>query len=397
MLPSLGFHLFEDGNALEIKSSGEDSRQSPLLKKFRTNFLTLGDTVIYIMLNYGNRKILVLVQKSNGHKSKGGSMKINKVLWVLFVGGFLLGFTSNGFAQKYPTKPIRVIVAYTAGGSNTWVAQALATPMGKRLNGTMVIVNMPGGSTKVAAYEVMKSDPDGHTLLLLGHGAMMGYYYSGTYDQKVWEKMTYIAQVGETPFGFFEVRMDSPFKTWADLVSFAKKNPGKLLCGLNNAGGMNHLIGVETAKDAGIDVKFVPFAGAQPNGVALLGGHVNYRICSPIDAFPNMKAGKTRGLGVSYDKRLPGLPDVPTFKELGLKSEFPPMTYGYWGPPNLPPNIVDQISRAVKESVKDPGYLELCERIQYQPVFKDAQMLKKDVAFFEKKVGPRLEATFPRK
>ena len=310
---------------------------------------------------------------------------------------FFLGFSQDGLAQKYPSKNIRVIVAYTAGGSNTWVARALAIPLGKELNGTVVIENMPGGSTKQAINEMMKSDPDGHTLLLLGHGAMMGYYYSGTYETKVWEKMTYIAQVGETPFGFLEVRSDSPFKTWSDLVAFAKKNPGKLVCGLNNAGGMNHLIGVETAKASGIEVKLVPFAGAAPNTVALLGGHVDYRVCSPIDAYSNIKAGKTRGLGVSYDKRLPGLPDVPTFKELGIMEEFPPMTYGYLGPPNLPSELVSQIAKAVEIAIKDPGYIALCERIQYQPGFKNAQMLKEDIAYFEKVVGPRLEATFPRK
>jgi tripartite-type tricarboxylate transporter receptor subunit TctC len=243
----------------------------------------------------------------------------------------------------------------------------------------------------------MKAEPDGHTLLFASHGALMGYFYSGTYDFKVWEKLTIIAQSGDMPYGFLEVRSDSPFKTWADLVSFAKKNPGKLTCGGPGAGGVMNLNVIETAKAAGIDVKYVPFAGAGPSGTALLGGHVDYRVCLPPEAYPNIKAGKTRGLAISYGKRLPEMPDVPTFKELGLMEVIPPLSYDFWGPPNLPKSLLNQISKAVEKAVKDPGYLDFCRRILYQPIFKDAQALKEDIKIFEEKVGPKLAATFPKK
>ena len=324
-------------------------------------------------------------------------MKSGKILLVLLSLVFLLGFMGTGVAQNFPTKPIRVIVPFAAGGSNDLIGRTLAKPLGKELKGTMVVENIPAGTTKLATLEVMKAEPDGHTLLFASHGALMGYFYSGTYDFRVWEKLTIIAQSGDMPYGFFEVRIDSPFKTWADLVSFAKKNPGKLTCGGPGAGGVMNLNVIEAAKAAGIEVKYVPFAGAGPSGIALLGGHVDFRVCLPPEAYLNIKAGKTRGLAVSYGKRLPEMPDVPTFKELGLMEVIPPLSYDYWGPPNLPPNLVDQISKAVEKAVKDPEYLDFCKRIVYQSVFKDAQQVKEDIKFFEEKVGPKLKAAFPKK
>ncbi len=324
-------------------------------------------------------------------------MKSVKILLVLVTYLFLAGYAHDGFAQNYPTKPIRVIVPFAAGGSNDLIARSLQKPLGKELKGTIVVENISAGTTKLGTLEVMKAEPDGHTLLFASHGALMGYFYSGTYDFKVWEKLTIIAQSGDMPYGFLEVRSDSPFKTWADLVSFAKKNPGKLTCGGPGAGGVMNLNVIETAKAAGIDVKYVPFAGAGPNGIALLGGHVDYRVCLPPEAYPNIKAGKTRGLAISYGKRLPEMPDVPTFKELGLMDVIPPLSYDFWGPPNLPESLVNQISKAVEKAVKDPSYLDFCRRILYQPVFKDAQTLKEDIKLFEEKVGPKLAATFPKK
>jgi tripartite-type tricarboxylate transporter receptor subunit TctC len=328
---------------------------------------------------------------------KGVAMKGKRCFWILVIGIFFLGLPLDGFAQNYPTRPIRVIVPFSAGGSNDLIARTLQKPLGRELKGTIVVENIPAGTTKLGTLEVMKAEPDGHTLLFASHGALMGYFYSGTYDFRVWEKLTIIAQSGDMPYGFFEVRIDSPFKTWADLVSFAKKNPGKLTCGGPGAGGVMNLNVIEAAKAAGIEVKYVPFAGAGPSGIALLGGHVDFRVCLPPEGYLNVKAGKTRGLAVSYGKRLPEMPDVPTFKELGLMEVIPPLSYDYWGPPNLPANLVTQISKAVEKAVKDPEYLEFCRRIVYQPVFKDAAALKEDIKFFEEKVGPKLEAAFPKK
>jgi tripartite-type tricarboxylate transporter receptor subunit TctC len=325
-----------------------------------------------------------------------GRMKSNKVFWVLFVGILFIGFTHDGFAQAYPTKPIRVVVPNTAGGSNDLLMRGLQRPLEKELGGKIVVENIPGGNYKVGTMEVVNAAPDGYTLLYAGHAPMIAYFYGGTYDFRVWEKLTIIAQTGETPLGLFEVRNDSPFKTWADLVSFAKKNPGKLTCGGAGARGQLELIVIEATKALGIQVKYVPFAGSGPSGIALLGGHVDFHASTAADALPRIRAGQTRGLAMPSYNRLPELPDIPTFKEVNLPLILPPYGYNFWGPLNLPQRFVDQISQAVEKAIKDKDNLDLGSRMLYQPIFKNAKTLNEEIKNFDATVGPKFAATFPK-
>lgn len=324
-------------------------------------------------------------------------MRLTKVFWLACFGIASWGVAHNALAQAYPSKPVRVIVPFAAGGANDLVARALQRPLGKVLNGTVVVENMAGASTKIATNEVIKSAPDGHTLMLAGNVALMGYYYSGTYDTKVWEQMTILGQTGQMPWGMLEARADAPFKNWAELVSYAKKNPGKLSAGGPAPGGMMNLIVLETARSAGIDVTYVPFAGGGPSGTALLGGHVEYRVAQPSEVYPNVRAGKTKGIAVAFHTRMPEMPDVPTFKELGIMFDVPGFGFDFWGPANMPPAIANQITRAIEQAVKDPEFVEVAKRLVYQPVFTGPETLKESMRNFEKNIGPKLEAAFPRK
>jgi tripartite-type tricarboxylate transporter receptor subunit TctC len=323
-------------------------------------------------------------------------MKINKAFWVLFFGIFFLGFTQMGFTQTYPAKTIRVVVPSPAGSTVDLIMRVLQKPLGKELGGKVIVEDITGGNYKMGTMEVMNATPDGYTLLYAAQTAMIAFYYGGTYDFKVWEKLTTIAQTGEMPLGFFEVRSDSPFKTWADLVSFAKKNPGQLTCGGPGARGQQELVLVEAAKAAGIQVKWVPFTGSGPTGTAILGGQVDFACPNAAEALIRIKAGQTRGLAVPWDKRYPEMPDVPTFKELGLPVVIPPFGFSFFGPPNLPGSIVNQISKAVERALKDKEYIDFTTRILYQPLFKDAQAVKEANEMYLKTVVPKLVAAFPK-
>ena len=324
-------------------------------------------------------------------------MRPGKAFWILFIGVVSWAMAHNGYAQSYPNKPVRVIVPFAAGGANDLVARALQRPLGRALGGTVIVENMPGASTKIATMNLMKAAPDGHTLMLAGHVALMSYYYSGAYDSKVWEQMTILGQTGQMPWGMLEIRADSPIKAWADLVRFARENPGKLSAGGPATGGMMNLIVLETAKSAGFDITYVPFAGGGPSGTALLGGHIDYRVAQPSEVYPNVQAGKTRGLAVAFPNRVPEMPDVPTFRELGIMADIPVFGFDFWGPPDLPAALASQISKAVEQSLKDPEFIALAKRLVYQPVFVGPEALRESMKNFEKSVGPRLEAAFPRK
>lgn len=324
-------------------------------------------------------------------------MGICRAFWLVLIGIMSWGVAHTGLAQNYPSKVIRVIVPFAAGGANDLVARALQRPLGKALGGTVIVEDKPGASTKIATMELMKSAPDGYTLMLLGHGALMGYYYTGAYDSKVWDQMTILGQTGQMGWGMLEVRADSPFKTWADLVSFGKQNPGKLSAGGPAPGGMMNLIVLESAKSAGFDITYVPFAGGGPSGTALLGGHVQYRVAQPPEVYPNVRAGKTRGLAVAAPNRLPEMPDVPTFRELGIAFDVPTFGFDFWAPANLPAALADQISKAIEQAIKDPEFIDVAKLLTYQPVFTGPEALRASIRNFEKNIGPKLEAAFPVK
>ena len=299
--------------------------------------------------------------------------------------------------NDFSSKPIRVIVPFAAGGANDLIARALQRPLGKALGGTVVVENRAGGSTKIGTQALLRAEPDGHTLLLLGHVALMSYYYSGTYDSKVWNEMTVLGQTGQMAWGMLEARADAPFQTWQELIAFAKKNPGKLSAGGPALGGMMNLIVIESAASAGVDITYIPYAGGGPSGAALLGGHVQYRVAQPPEVYPNVKAGLTRGLAVAFPTRLPEMPDVPTLKELGIKEDVPVFGFDFWGPGQMPAALAQKISKAIEEAIKDPEYIEIAKRLTYQPIFTGPESLKVSIQNFESNVGPRLEKAFPRK
>lgn len=308
-----------------------------------------------------------------------------------------LSICAGAQAQGYPERPIKMIVPFPAGGAGDLAARAIQKPLGDALGTTVVVVNVPGGSTKIAVAELLRAAPDGYTLMMIGNAAMMSYYYSGAYDTKVWNQMTNLGQTGQMPWGVLETRADSPFKTWADVVAYGKQNPGKLNVAGPAVGGMMNLIALETAKTSGISVNYIPYQGGGPSGLAVLAGQVPYRVAQPADVFPNISAGKTRALALSFHSRIPEMPDVPTFKELGIMYDIPAFGFDVWGPAQLPPAIANRLMDAIQVAVKDPAFGAVAKRLLYQPLYTPPSEIRVQMKNFEDNIGPKLEAAFPRK
>jgi tripartite-type tricarboxylate transporter receptor subunit TctC len=300
-------------------------------------------------------------------------------------------------SQGYPEKPIKMIVPFPAGGAGDLAARAIQKPLGDALGTNVIVVNIPGGSTKIAVSELVRAAPDGYTLMMVGNAAMMSYYYSGAYDTKVWNQMTNLGQTGKMPWGVLETRADSPFKSWADVVAFGKQNPGKLDVAGPAVGGMMNLIALETAKSSGITINYIPYQGGGPSNLAVLSGQVPLRVAQPADVFPNISAGKTRALALSFHSRIPEMPDVPTFNELGIMYDIPAFGFDIWGPAQLPPQIEAKIIEALKAAVKNPAFGAVTKRLLYQPVYTPPAEIKIQMKHFEENIGPKLEAAFPRK
>ena len=317
-----------------------------------------------------------------------------RAMVLILLGAF--SFSAPGFAADFPNKPIRMIIAMAPGGGADVLARTFKPSFEAALGTQLIIENIPAGSTKVATMELMKAKPDGYTIILFGHAQWIVNYYAGIYDTKVWEIATPIANLTSEPYGFIEVRADSPYKIWGDLVKAAKEKPGQLTCGGPGAAGMLEVILRVINKSAGIETRYVPFAGAGPNLVALLGGHIDFRICIPAEAITMIRAGKTRGLAVSLDKRMEALPDVPTFKELGIGPTLK-LYRQIWGPPNLPPKIVDVIGKAVEKASKDPKYVKIIQdELLYTVDYMPAQRLVEQAKNFNEVWGPFLEESYKK-
>jgi tripartite-type tricarboxylate transporter receptor subunit TctC len=323
-------------------------------------------------------------------------MKGSKGLGVFFIVVWFFSWGTLGFGGEFPEKPIRWIIPFAPGGGTDVLARTFQSAFETALGTKLVIENIPGGSTKVATLEVVNAKPDGYTIILISAPGWLGFYYSGTYDFKVWEKLTPIANLTTEPYGFVEVRAESPFKTWADLVKAAKEKPGQLTCGGPGAGGMMELIMMTITKSSGIETRYVPFAGAGPSRVAVLGGHIDFRVCQPTEAINMIRAGKTRGLAVSADRRMEALPDVPTFKELGIGPTII-LPRSIWGPLNLPAEIVSTTSKAVEKAAKDPKFVKVIqEELLYTVEYRPAKKVLEEGVNFDKEWGELLKASYKK-
>lgn len=319
--------------------------------------------------------------------------KVTVLISSLFL---VLGFACMGLAADFPTKPIRYIVPFPAGGGTDLYARLIAKPLEKELGTKVYVENIPGGSTKVGTMECMKAKPDGYTIMQATEMAWLGLYYSKSADSKIWEQLTPLGNIAVQPYGLWEVRAESPFKTFADLVKAAKGNPVKLTSGVSSRGVYDIMI-EDVERVVGIQVKHVPFQGGGPSEVALLGGHIDFRVCVVADAAAMLQAGKTRGLGVQTEKRLPRLPDVPTLKELGYEVMTVMATQSIWAPPKMPQNIVNLFSRVIEEATRDPEFTKTVEETFLSKVeFRPGPKMMKVVRESDKQLGPKMAEFYSR-
>ena len=231
-----------------------------------------------------------------------------------FLGMLLfLEIVSVGFAVEFPTKPIRDIVPFSPGGTMDLMARLLAKPLEKEFGTRILVEYIPGGLTKLGTMECSKAKPDGYTIMQATELAWVSSYYAKLFDEKVWEKLTPIANLATEPVGLWEVKADSPFQTLAELIKAVKEKSIRLSIGISSSGVFDVMV-MSVGKAAGVTFKHVPFTGAGPAGVALLGGHIDIRFCTPAEAITMIRAGKTRGLAVQAEKNIQGYLMCPPLK-----------------------------------------------------------------------------------
>jgi tripartite-type tricarboxylate transporter receptor subunit TctC len=258
--------------------------------------------------------------------------------------------SGSALAQEYPNKPITLIIPWVAGGPTDIVMRAVAESAQKHLGQPIIVENKAGGGGSVGpAQMAATAKPDGYTISQMPDAVYRTQItQKTTYDSQT--DFTYIIQLTGYAYGV-TVPMDSSFKSWQDVVAFAKANPGKVNYGSAGVGTVSHVAGVYFASAAGIELTHVPYKGTGPALTDLLGGHIPMAF-APIPAtHANIAEGKLRGLAVTSAKRSSLLPDVPTIAEAGVPGFEASLYYGLVAPAGTPRPIIDKLNKALRTAL----------------------------------------------
>jgi len=306
----------------------------------------------------------------------------------LALGAALFALAAGAAAQPFPTKPVTLVCPWPAGGSTDITMRALAEATAKYLGQQVVIENKPGAGGTLGAVALLNARPDGYTVSQIPLGVFRVPHLEKTaYDPL--KDFTYLLGVSGYTFGVV-VPADSPYKSFSDLVAFAKANPDKIAYGTPGANTSLHVTMEEIAWNQGIKWVHIPHKGNAPNMLAILGGQVN----AAADATgwgPHVDAGKLRLLVTWGDKRTKRWPSVPTLQELGfgIVSNSP---YGLAGPKAMDPKVVQILHDAFKKGAEDPIHLAALEKYDQDLWYRSSE----DYAKYARETFAAEKATMER-
>jgi tripartite-type tricarboxylate transporter receptor subunit TctC len=280
----------------------------------------------------------------------------------------LLAPASAVHAQTYPDKPIRLVLPFPPGGGTDGLARIVGDAMGKRLGQQILIDNRPGAGGNIASDAVAKAAPDGYTLLMGFSTALTvnpGLYGNLPFDiQKDFIPITELAD-GQY---VLVVHPSVQAKSVAELIAYAKANPGKLNYASGGNGSPLHLAGELFKANAGVDLVHVPYKGGGPASTAVLGNEAQVLFGSVASTLPQIQAGNLRALATTGLKRLPQLPDVPTLDESGLKGFNVTTWYGLLAPAKTPQPVLDKLRMDAVATLQEPAVKEGLGRLGLEVV-----------------------------
>jgi tripartite-type tricarboxylate transporter receptor subunit TctC len=275
-----------------------------------------------------------------------------------FIALVALAAAGPAAAQAWPDKPVRLVVPYPPGGNVDTAARLVAPGLQQALGQPFIIENKAGAGGMIAGEFVAKSAPDGYTLFFTANGPLLFSPLIFGRTPYQWDKsFAPISSVSFTPL-VLQVYPSVQAKTLAELLALAKKEPGKLTMASPGAGTTNHLISELLQSTTGASWTTVHYKGNAPATTDLLAGRVEFNFDQVSVSLPYIKQGKVRALAVTATKRVPSLPDVPTFDEAGLKGMDAATFTGVLAPAGTPKEILARMSGALSKALQDKGVIE---------------------------------------
>ena len=275
---------------------------------------------------------------------------------TVLLAGIAMAILSGPSSGAYPEKQIWWIVPYAPGGSADVTSRILVARLSQRLGQTILVDNKSGATGSIGATFIAKAAPDGYTI---GYGsfdlAINPLVRDLPYDPlKDMVPVTQLSNLWE----ILVAPADAPYNTFAEFVEYARKNPDKVNFGTTGAASAGHLSGELLKKATKLDLTHIPFKGGGPGVAAAVGGQVAVYWATGGSAMPSIKGGKLKALAVSSPTRLPALPNVPTFKELGYPTINTNEWTGVFVPKGTSPEIVRFLNREIRETLAEPAVAE---------------------------------------
>jgi tripartite-type tricarboxylate transporter receptor subunit TctC len=279
---------------------------------------------------------------------------------ALLGAGFLLAGVVNVKADDYPSRPIKLLVGASAGGTTDTMARAIAQPLSKSLGQPVFVENRPGAGGNIAAETVAKSNPDGYTLLVsfTSHTINATLYPKLPFDPVT--DFTPISKIATVP-SLLVGNPKLPAQNLNELIALAKAKPDALTIAIGGIGSSLHLAGDQFKMMAGVRILNVPYKGTAPALTDVLGGQVNMMFISLVTGTAQVRAGKLRAYGVTSAQRQPSFPDLPAIGEI-VKGFESSAWFGVFGPAKLPPDITGRLNAAIVAALNDPKMHEQLKR-----------------------------------
>jgi len=279
---------------------------------------------------------------------------------MLTVGGLCFG------AGSFPTQPIQVIVPFSAGGATDLLARSVEKIWTKYSPQPMLVINKPGAAGIMGTEYVVRSKPDGYTLLF-GYGA--GAHLIVPHLQKLpYETFKDLVPVARLSIHSIVVCVGgkTPINSMKDLIAWEKAG-NKVTAAVSGVGGSNDITIKAVAKRAKINITSVPFEGGAPAITALAGGHLTIGVGQPSEVMPHILAGRFKAIGVALESRDPAMPQIPTLREQGIDVSVWGAVMGTAAPAGTPPEVIEYLSSTLKKVCEDTGFKQIMDSL-YQPI-----------------------------
>lgn len=296
-------------------------------------------------------------------------MKRGRFLKICLIYGLvpvlaMFAVSASSAEKEYPTRDIEVVVPFPPGGMADLVGRVVSDELSKNFGSPVVVVNKAGGDAIPGLDYVARTKPDGYTILIANNAQFALLRATQSDLPFKWSDFIPIARLVSSP-NLIVVRKEAPWKTLEELVTFAKKNPGKLTCGVVGTVGIT-TFNLELLKiEAGLDIRGIPFQGGAPTNTAVLGGHIDFANVAFAAVQGLLKSGDLRALASTMGK-VPEFPEIPTLAEKG----YPRATLGMWTGifmlKGVEKTILEKISRTVEKIMKTPQVVKKLEDIGYQ-------------------------------